>query len=77
MKFGKLIEYDMRNIFLEKSYTKCGREPIPRLFYEKSKLTISGSTVWNFINFFLIICPSRGLLKNIKTKVLTTYFYLK
>ena len=23
MKFDKLIEYHMRNIFLEKSYTKC------------------------------------------------------
>ena len=26
MKFGHLIEYNMRNIFLEKSYTKCGGE---------------------------------------------------
>ena len=24
IKFGQLIEYDMRNIFLEKSYTKFG-----------------------------------------------------
>ena len=24
MKFGQLIEYKMRNTFLEKSYTKCG-----------------------------------------------------
>ena len=24
MKFGQLIEHNMRNIFLEKSYTKCG-----------------------------------------------------
>ena len=24
MKFGQLIEYNMRNIFLEKSYTKYG-----------------------------------------------------
>ena len=24
IKFGQLIEYNMRNIFLEKSYTKCG-----------------------------------------------------
>ena len=23
VKFGQLIEYNMRNIFLEKSYTKC------------------------------------------------------
>ena len=26
IKFGQLIESNMRNIFLEKSYTKCGGE---------------------------------------------------
>ena len=26
MKFGELIECNMRNIFLEKSYTRCGGE---------------------------------------------------
>ena len=35
MKFGQLIEY--KNIFLEKSYTKCGGETISRLFSKKSK----------------------------------------
>ena len=29
----------MNNIFLEKSYAKCGRESIPRPFSKKSKLT--------------------------------------
>ena len=38
MKFGQLIEYSMRNIFLEKSYTKYGGENIPRHFPKKSKL---------------------------------------
>ena len=41
MKFGQLTEYNMRNIFLEKSYSKCSRETIPRLFSKKSKLNIS------------------------------------
>ena len=41
MKFGELIEHNMRNIFLETSYTKCGGETIPRLFSKKSKLSIS------------------------------------
>ena len=41
VKFGQLIEYNMRNIFLEKSYTKCGGETIPRPFSEKSKLSVS------------------------------------
>ena len=27
MKLGQLIEYNMRKIFLEKSYTKCGVSP--------------------------------------------------
>ena len=30
MKPGQLIEYNMRNIFLEKSCTKCRGETIPR-----------------------------------------------
>ena len=41
MKFRQLIEYIMRNIFVEKSYTKCGRETILRPFSKKSKLSIS------------------------------------
>ena len=40
MKFGQLREYNMRNISLEKSYTKCGTEASARPFYKKSKLTI-------------------------------------
>ena len=40
MEFGQLIEYNMRNIFLEKLYTKCGGETIPRNFSEKTKLSI-------------------------------------
>ena len=40
MKHGQLIEYNMAKCFLEKSYTKCGREAIPRPFLKKSKLSI-------------------------------------
>ena len=29
MEFGQLIEYNMRNISLEKLYTKCEGETIP------------------------------------------------
>ena len=41
MKFGNLIEYNMTNISLEKSYKKCGGEARSRLLLEKSKLIIS------------------------------------
>ena len=32
MKFGQLIKYNMRNILLEESFTKCGGETIPESF---------------------------------------------
>ena len=41
MKFGQLIKSDMREIFLEKSYTKCRGETSPRPFSGKLKLRIS------------------------------------
>ena len=41
MKFGQLIEYNLRNIFVEKSYTKCAAETIPRPLSKISKLSIS------------------------------------
>ena len=41
MKRGRLIEYNMRNDFLKKSYAKRGEETIPRPFYKKSKLSSS------------------------------------
>ena len=41
MEFDQLIEYDMRNTFLEKSYAKCAEETIPRPFSKKPKLSIS------------------------------------
>ena len=44
MKFGQLIEYNMRNTFLKKSYAKYGGETIPRPFSKKKKIEyISGS----------------------------------
>ena len=41
MKFPQLIEYNMRELFYEKSYEKYGRETSPRPFSEKFKLTTS------------------------------------
>ena len=35
MKFGQSVEYNMRNIFLEKSYIKWGGEASLRPFYKK------------------------------------------
>ena len=40
MKLGQLIEYNIKNIFVEKSYAKCAGKTIPRLLSIKSGLTI-------------------------------------
>ena len=48
IKFGKLIEY-MRNIFLEKSYTKCVRETIARPFSKNSNFWIKGKSIIIFL----------------------------
>ena len=40
-KFGQLIDFNMRNNFLEKSFSKCGGETSLRPFSEKLKLSIS------------------------------------
>ena len=41
MKFGQLIQYNMRKIFLEKLYAKCSEETSPRPLSEKLELSIS------------------------------------
>ena len=41
IKFGQVIECNMRNIFLDKIYTKFDGETSPRPFSEKLKLSVS------------------------------------
>ena len=35
MKFGQLIKYNVRNVFVEKPYKKCGGETIPTQFSKR------------------------------------------
>ena len=75
MKFGQLIEYNMRNIFLEKSNTKCGGETIPRPFSKKSKLGMS----LDQYSMLLVLCSLFLLyvkLRAIKIYWSKSYFYL-
>ena len=55
MRFAQLIEYNTRNIFVEKSYTKCAGENILRPLSKKSKLSISLDQ-----QFFSIVCKFEG-----------------
>ena len=63
MKIGWSIEYNMRNIFLEKSYGKCGGETIPRPFFQNSAIMIFNSLKFYTVCFHCM--PSRGLLRAI------------
>ena len=38
MKYGQLIDCNMKNIFLEKSFAKCGGETILRPFFWNIKI---------------------------------------
>ena len=78
MKFGQVIENNIRNIFLEKPYTKYGGKASSRPFYKKSKLRIFLDQYTELLNCYkvcFIACPSRGLAKYMNIKVLTTCFY--
>ena len=77
MKFGQLIQYNTRQNFVEKLYTKYGGETILRPYLKNQNLDhISGSIVY----YKFIVCfscmPSSGLSKDIETKPHTTCFYL-
>ena len=61
MKFGYLIEYNTRNIFLKKPYTKCAGESIPRPFSKKSKLSISLDQQKVLNSLFLLYANLRAI----------------
>ena len=48
MTFGQLIKYNMRNIFLEKSYKQFGGETSSRSLSKKSMLSIFLDQQFNF-----------------------------
>ena len=72
MKFNQLMDYNVRNIFLEKSYTKCDGETSPRPFSEKIKLSISSDQEPKVSYSLFYYMPSRRLSKYIETALQTT-----
>ena len=76
MKFGQLIECNMRIIFLEKTYTKCGGETIPRRFSKELKLTISLDLQCNVLYILFLFYAKLRDIKNIETKQQTACIYL-
>ena len=61
MKFGQLIECNVRNIFLQKVFTKCDGKTSPRPFSKTIKIEhISGSIVNSFIQFAFVVWQAEG-----------------
>ena len=61
MKFGQL-EYNMSNIFVEKSYRKCAGETIPRPLSKISKLSKSLDQYCKVLNsLFLLYANLRAI----------------
>ena len=63
MKFGQSVEYKMRNNFLEKSSTKCGRETSPMPFFKKSKMRISLDQQYILLLLYVLVEDDRSILK--------------
>ena len=73
MKFHQFIEYNTKNIFLEKPFTERGEKTSPRPFSEKLNLNI----FLDQQSKILYCIPSWGLSKYIETKLQTACLYLK
>ena len=63
MKTGQLLEYNLRNIFLEKSDRKCGGETIPRPFSKNSKLSVSLDAWYKVLDSLLFLYPKLRAIK--------------
>ena len=77
MKFGQLIEYNMRNTFFEEQHIKGGGEISSRPPSKKSKLSIfldQKSKV--LLSSFLLYVQVAGLSKYTEAEVKTTCFIL-
>ena len=74
MKFGQLIVHNLRNISVEKSYTKCDGETIPWPFIKKSKLSISLDQYSSFIYFIFIVCQVEDYQKGLKLSCISLAF---
>ena len=62
MKFGQLLEDNMRNISLKKSYTKWGGESIPISFSKIANSTLSLDQ-WSKVLYSFLLYAKLGTIK--------------
>ena len=75
MKFGQFMESNMRNVFLEKTYTKRGEEASSITFYKNSKWNISLFQQSEMLYSLFLFYTQVEVYQNV-LKVLTTCFDL-
>ena len=63
MKFGQLIEWNMKYIFLEKSCAKSGGETSPRPFSEILKLGITLDQLSKVLYSLLLLCDKLSAIE--------------
>ena len=61
------MEYNRRNIILEKSYTKCDVETSPRSFPGKLKMSISLDQLPKVLYSLFLLYPKLRAMKYTKT----------
>ena len=71
IKFGQLIQYNMWNIFIEKSFTEYGRKSVTTPSSNKLNLC---SNILQLCTVCFCCMPSWRLSKYIETKLQTTCF---
>ena len=64
MKFSQLIEYNIKNIVLEKSYTKCREKTSPKPFSGKLKMRISLNQLTKLLYSLILLYPKLRAIKN-------------
>ena len=65
MKFGQLLEYNMRTIFLKKPSQNVVQKLLLEPFYKKANKIehIFGSVVWGFMQFVFILYAKLRAIK--------------
>ena len=76
IKYGQLIECNMKNIFLKKSYTKCVGKTSPRPFLKNWNWAYLWINNLRVLYSCFYCMQSWGLSKYIETKLRTTSFYI-
>ena len=73
MKIGQLTEYNMKNIFVEKSYTNYARETISRPLSKISSLTISLDQYCKLLNNLFLLYANLLYAKGYQNIVKSSY----